>query len=91
MKALQMEMSSQAKAATQNRVWDMRTLKGGVGSKTLDTVQIAKLVAQKKKEKELRAWEKFGKTSQQLGSDIKAFKNKRKPLPTSPTKVLPIK
>jgi hypothetical protein len=59
MKALNMAMASTlATKQPLARTKRMQDLKGGVGSKLLDPVQIEKLIKQKQADKERRAWEK---------------------------------
>lgn len=77
MKALTMSMSSTAKKATQNRVRDMRVLRGGIGSNLLREHQIKDIIRRKNEEKELRKWQKFGESST-TKNVIRSLRKKRK-------------
>lgn len=78
MKALQMTFTSEVTRAMKNPVKDMTKLRGGIGNKLLDKLQIAKLLEQKKAEQRVRAMKE---EQRRLGSTFvinKANKNKGK-------------
>jgi hypothetical protein len=54
MKALRMTFTSEVTKAMNNPIKDMTKLRGGIGNKLLDKLQIAKLLEQKKAEQRVR-------------------------------------